>query len=102
MSTKLNRWRNQFNPGIAAHFLSFDHLIRSHQYIRRNCQTNLLGGFEIDDELELRRLLDRKVSRFCVGLSSAVLSQTWTVEINFACSMVDWQFGIGFYTQRLK
>ena len=76
--------------------LLFDHLIRSRQHIRWNRQANLLGRLEIDDKLKLRRLLDRKVGRFCVGLSSAVLSQTWTIEINFACSMVDWQFGIGF------
>jgi hypothetical protein len=41
---------------------SFDHPIRPRQYIRRNRQTDLFGGFEIDDELELRRLLDGKVA----------------------------------------
>jgi hypothetical protein len=37
--------------------------IRSRQHIRRNNKTDLLGGFEIDDEFELRRLLDRQISR---------------------------------------
>ena len=41
----------------------FDHLIRPRQHVRRNRQTDLLGGFQIDDELELFRLLHRQVSR---------------------------------------
>ena len=39
---------------------SLDHLIRPPQHIRRNSQADLLGCFEIDNELEFRRLLDRK------------------------------------------
>ena len=35
--------------------------IRPRQHIRRNRQTDLLGGLQIDHELELRRLLDRKI-----------------------------------------
>ena len=37
--------------------LSPDHLIRSRQHVRRNRHADLLCGFEIDDELKLRRLL---------------------------------------------
>jgi hypothetical protein len=37
---------------------SFDHPISSSQYIGRNSQTELLGGFEIDHKLKLRRLLN--------------------------------------------
>src|SRR5215470_919729 len=40
-----------------------DHLIRSRQHVRRNRQTDLLRGFEIDDQLKLRRLLYREISR---------------------------------------
>jgi hypothetical protein len=40
-----------------------DHLIRSRQHIRWNRQAHLLGCFQIDDELELRRLLDGQVGR---------------------------------------
>src|SRR5262245_31903564 len=43
---------------------SLDHLIRSRQHIGRNCQVNLLGGFEIDDEFKLRCLLYWEVRRF--------------------------------------
>src|SRR5262245_12340970 len=37
---------------------SLDHLIRTCQHVRRNRQTDLLRCFQIDDELELHRLLD--------------------------------------------
>jgi hypothetical protein len=32
-----------------------DQLIRSRQHTRRNGEADLLGGFQVDDELELRR-----------------------------------------------
>jgi hypothetical protein len=35
---------------------SLDHLIRSGQHVGRNREADLLGGFQIDDELKLRRL----------------------------------------------
>src|SRR5437016_9925176 len=44
--------------------VSPNHLVRPHQHVRRNRQANLLGGFQIDDELEFRRLLDRKIGGF--------------------------------------
>ena len=36
-----------------------DHPIRSRQHIRRNNQADLLGGFQVDDQLEIVWLLDR-------------------------------------------
>jgi len=42
---------------------SLDHLIRSRQYVRGNRKADLLGGFEIDHQLEFRRLFDGKVGR---------------------------------------
>src|SRR5215471_7746693 len=41
------------------------HLIRSCQHIGRNRQADLLGGLQIDDELELRRLLHGKFCWLC-------------------------------------
>ena len=41
--------------------LLFDHLIRSHQHVRRNRQADLLRCLEIDDQLKLHRLLHRKI-----------------------------------------
>ncbi len=35
----------------------FDDLVRSRQHIRRNRQADLLGRFQVDDQLELGRLL---------------------------------------------
>src|SRR5262249_62018864 len=38
-----------------------NHPIRPCQHIRRNRQADLLGGFQIDDELELLRLLHPEI-----------------------------------------
>ena len=40
-----------------------DHLIRPIQHRLRNRDTDLLGGFEINHQLELSRLLHRQVGR---------------------------------------
>src|SRR5262245_16235184 len=42
-------------------FTSFDHLVGAAEQHRRDCQAKRLSGPEIDDELELRRLLHREV-----------------------------------------
>lgn len=39
-----------------------DHLIRAEQQRLRNGESERAGRFQVDHELELRRLLDRKVS----------------------------------------
>ena len=41
--------------------LSSDHLIRPPQDILWNRETDLLGGLEIEHQLELRRLLHRQI-----------------------------------------
>jgi len=41
-----------------------DHLIRPRQQSRRNREAERLGGLEVDDKLELRRLFDAEVGRF--------------------------------------
>jgi hypothetical protein len=41
-----------------------DHLVRPHQHIRRNRKADLLGCFQINHQLKLRRLLDREISGF--------------------------------------
>ena len=48
--------------------------IRPVQYIRRNRQADLLGSFEIDDELKLHRLFDGQVG----GIRS-VKDYGWTI-----------------------
>jgi hypothetical protein len=41
--------------------VSFDHLVRSYQHIRRDRQADLFSRFQIDDEFELLRLLHREI-----------------------------------------
>ena len=53
-----------FSRFAICHQSSSDHLIRSRQHVRRNRQTNLLGGFQINNQLEFGRLLDGQVGRF--------------------------------------
>ena len=38
----------------------FNHLVGDSKHSRRNCQAECLGGLEIDDEIELCRLLHRE------------------------------------------
>src|SRR5262245_36565036 len=40
-----------------------DHLVRPRQQRRRDGQSESLGGLQVDDQLELRRLLDGKLAR---------------------------------------
>jgi len=45
---------------LATHLLP-NHSVREREHVRRKRQANLIRRFEIDDELELSRLLDRKI-----------------------------------------
>jgi hypothetical protein len=61
-----HRIDGEFNSILASQFIFpalSNHLIRPRQHVRRDRQADLLGGFQIDDQLELRRLLDGNVSR---------------------------------------
>ena len=49
--------------------LSSNDLIRPRQHVGRYRQADLFGGFQIDDELELRRLLHGKIGGLVVPLS---------------------------------
>src|SRR5262245_62979233 len=44
---------------------SFDYLVGEREQLVWSREAQRLGGFEIDDELESRRLLDRQVGRTC-------------------------------------
>src|SRR6516165_3094560 len=43
----------------------FDQLIGSHEQLVRHGEAESLGGFEIDHQVEFRRLLDRQVAWLC-------------------------------------
>ena len=42
----------------AAKFRLFDHIVGADEKVRRDFETEALGGSQIDDEVELRRLYD--------------------------------------------
>jgi hypothetical protein len=58
-----SRFVPQPDSCIAATASLFDHLVGGRQNRRRNCKTQRLCGFEIDHQIEFRRLLNRQISR---------------------------------------
>src|SRR6516162_4224699 len=46
-------------------FVLFDHLVGNGEHTRRNCKIECLGRFQIDHQLELGWLYDRKVGWLC-------------------------------------
>src|SRR5215472_14458397 len=55
-------WRRLVTPGPLA--VSLDHLVGAAEDRLWDRQAERLGGLEVDDQLEFRRLLDREVRRF--------------------------------------
>ena len=61
----IGMYQHSMTPLLHHSMSSYD-LIRPCEHVRRYCQADLLCRFEIDDELELRRLLHREIG----GLSA--------------------------------
>ena len=57
------RMANRKETGTGRRLLN--HLVRSQQHVRRDCQIDLLCCFEVDDELKLRGLLNENVGGLC-------------------------------------
>src|SRR6266542_1658953 len=56
MENSIQSYRRRF-----VSYRSLDHLVRPCEHVGRNRQADLLGRFQIDDELELLRLLHREI-----------------------------------------
>ena len=64
ISREIESKENSIQSSMGVSFLrSLDHLIRPLQHAAWNCQTDLFGGPEINDELKLRCLLHRQIRR---------------------------------------
>src|SRR5207248_11121790 len=80
---------------------SLDHLIRPRQQRGRDGEPERLRGLEVDDQLELRGLLDGKVCRlgafedpiYIGGTSFAALPDIRSVEEEHACASSVWLSG---------
>src|SRR5207245_2196042 len=73
--------RSQELAALVEHGL-FDHLVRSQQQRRRDRQAERLRRLEVDDQLELRRLLDGKVGG--LGASKDLVYVTGDTAIEFS------------------
>src|SRR5262249_9449783 len=62
-------------------FFSFDYRVRPRQHVRRYRQADLLGSFQIDDELEFLRLLHGKVRRFGTFQNLVNVSSSAPVQV---------------------
>jgi hypothetical protein len=65
-----------------------DDLFRAQQNGLRNIQAQRFGGFQIDYELEPRRLLDRKFGRFDAFQNSAKEECCTPMQTNEAASAI--------------
>jgi hypothetical protein len=59
-----NDVQDQLRRSERAEFCLFDHFVGKRKQVGRDFEAESLGGFQIDDELELRRLHDRQIVGF--------------------------------------
>src|SRR5215469_6988264 len=62
---------------------AFDHLVGAGEKCRRHSQADSFCGFHVDDQLELRWLLDGQVGRLGAFKDLIDITRTLAVKVNF-------------------
>src|SRR5260370_29889424 len=71
---------SEFDPFRTLDEPLFDHLIGRREEGRRHGEAKGLGGPEIDDELEVSRLLNRKIGRLCSFENLPAIDTNLTID----------------------
>src|SRR5262245_7115382 len=70
-----------------------DHLIGARDQRRRHCETERLGGLEIDGKLKLCRQLNRKIARLLAFENPSYVNAGSAVSVRLARSITDQSAG---------
>ena len=77
-----------------------DNLVGAHQHRVRHSEAERLGGLEVDDQLEGRRLLDRQIGGLGAFEDRSRVSADQAKGRSEACSIADQAAGSGEFTPR--
>src|SRR5262249_4584710 len=72
-------------PTLETLLFLFDHFIRPCKHFRWNSQVDLLSCLKVDDELKLRCLLHRQISRLGTFQDLVHVNSRTPVEVNVVC-----------------
>src|SRR6516164_4921482 len=80
--------QGKFHVEPPSRFTSLDHLVGAREQRRRHGETESLGGGQVEDKVELGRLLDRKVARLrpaqnfvdILGSAAKQVREVWTIR----------------------
>src|SRR5204863_6253277 len=78
-----------------------DNLLGAHQHRLRYREAERLGGLQVDDQLEGRRLLDRQVGGLSAFEDLSRVSADLAKARSEACSIADQATGSGEFTPRI-